>query len=145
MEGSGGAKPPSGNSVRGVWGAKPPSGISVTRALPPCFAPNFFSFEKLFDRKNFRPKIFRPKTFSAEKCFGRKSLDEKQLGARHGGKAWVTEIPEGGFATPDPPTTTFQKICPPDKFFEMIKKRRLRIFRPRSVTVRPSIHKTSNL
>ena len=26
-----------------------------------------------------------------------------------GGKAWVTEIPEGGFASPDLPTTTFQK------------------------------------
>ena len=57
------------------------------------------------------------------------------LGARHGGKARVTEIPEGGFAPPDPPTefpeggfappdpptTTFQKICPPGKFFEMIE------------------------
>ena len=28
------------------------------------------------------------------------------------GKARVTEIPDGGFAAPDPPTTTFQKICP---------------------------------
>ena len=27
----------------------------------------------------------------------------------------------GGFAPPDPPTTPFQKICPPGKFFEMIK------------------------
>ena len=60
------------------------------------------------------------------------------MGARHGGKAWVTEIPEGGFAPPDPPTefpeggfappdpptTTFQKICPPGKFFEMMKKKK---------------------
>ena len=37
------------------------------------------------------------------------------------GKAQVMEFPEGGFAPPDPPTTSFQKICPPGKFFEMIK------------------------
>ena len=49
----------------------------------------------------------------------------------------VTEIPEGGFAPPDPPTTSwggfappdppttpFQKICPPGKLFEMIKTQR---------------------
>ena len=51
-----------------------------------------------------------------------------------GGKAWVTEIPEGVFAPPDPPTTTFQKICPPGKFFETIRTRRLR--RRRSSTQR---------
>ena len=65
-----------------VGGAKPPSGISVTRALPPCLAPNFyhpkiFSVENVFDRK-----VFRPKKFSVENFFG-----QKKLGARHGGKA----------------------------------------------------------
>ena len=40
------------------------------------------------------------------------------------GKARVTEIPEGGSAPPDPLTTTFQKICPLDKFFEMILKKK---------------------
>ena len=50
----------------GVWGGEAPPGISVTRALPPCLAPNFFSSENFFDRKCFRPKNFRPKTISAE-------------------------------------------------------------------------------
>ena len=65
--GLGGRSPPQ-ETVGGSGGAKPPSGISVTRALPPCLAPNFFSSEFLFDQKNFgrkqfRPKIFRPKIF----------------------------------------------------------------------------------
>ena len=48
----------------------------------------------------------------------KKISDEKELGARHGGKARVTEIPEGG----KPPQTPISKNLPfRGKFFEMIK------------------------
>ena len=88
------------------------------RALPPCLAPNFFSSEKFFDQK-FSAKLFLAENFSAEKFLVEKIFGRKQIG----GKVRVTEIPEGGFAPPDPPTTKFQKICPPGKFFEMIFKK----------------------
>ena len=69
-----------------------------------------------------------------------------RLGARHVGKAQVTEIPEGGFAPPEPPTITFQKTCPLGKFFEMIEtappppdpphEKKRRLWRRRSSTQR---------
>ena len=64
--------------------------------------------------------------FRTSTCGGKTRVTEIPGGAPPpsdlpGGKARVTEIPEGGFAPPDPPTTTFQKICPPGKFFEMIE------------------------
>ena len=51
------------------------------------------------------------------RCGGKARVTEIPEGAKPprpppGGKARVTEIPEGGFAPPDPPTTPFQKICP---------------------------------
>ena len=87
--------------------------------------------KKKSDEKNSDEKI-PTKKFRTKKNWG------QGTGARHGrcgAKARVTEIPEEGFAPPDPltefpeggealpdsPTTTFQKICPPGKFFEMIE------------------------
>ena len=64
-------------------------------------------------RKQIRTKKNWMKKIRTKK-FGR-----NKIGGKAWGKARVTEIPEGGVAPPDPPTTTFQKICPPGKFFEM--------------------------
>ena len=64
--------------------------------------------EKTSDEKN-SDEIIRTKKFGRKKNWG------QGTGARHGrcgGKARVTEIPEGGKTPPDPPTTPFQKICP---------------------------------
>ena len=63
------------------------------------------------------------------RCRGKARVTEIPEGAKPprpplGGKAQVTEIPEGGKAPPDPPTTAFQKICPPGKFFEMTLKKK---------------------
>ena len=97
------------------------------RALPPCLAPNFFSSEKIFDRK-----FFRPNNFSVEIFFGR-----KKLGARHGGKARPLRRQGtgnerrflGGEAPQTPPggkaRDTISKNLPfRGKFFEMIKKKK---------------------
>ena len=50
----------------GVCEGEAPLGISVTRALPPCLAPHFFSSVKFFDRKFVRRKNFPDDNFSAE-------------------------------------------------------------------------------
>ena len=61
--------------------------------------------------------IFRFFTVRTSSCGGKAPVTEIPEGAKPprptpGGKARVTEIPEGGKAPPDPPTTPFQKICP---------------------------------
>merc|ERR1712185_700877 len=87
--GLGGLTPPGISDTRalppgeGLGGFAPQESPLITRALPPqrpCLAPvpcpQFFSSEKIFDRKNFRPKkfsaeIFFAEIFSAEKIFVR--------------------------------------------------------------------------
>ena len=51
------------------------------------------------------------------------SIKDRTTDGRTDGRR-VTEIPEGGVRPPRPPTTPFKKICPPGKFFEMIKKKK---------------------
>ena len=116
-DGPGGASGPPGPPP-----SFPPSAIRTANFSAGNFSAGKNFDEKFFGRKKFRPKTFRSKNFRPKhfrpKVFWSKNIsDEKKLGARHGGKARVTEIPEGGFAPPDPPTTTFQKICPSRQIF----------------------------
>ena len=60
----------------------------------------------------FWPKNFRSKNFS----------DEKKLGARHGGKARVTEIPGGASPPQTPPRQHFKKFALRANFLKWLKK-----------------------
>ena len=84
------------------WTITPMSGVIFAKLRERLSARAFSTWRRV------RPSA---RTFSTD---GRRKTDGR-------GKARVTEISEGGFTPSDPPTTTFQKICPPGKFFEMIE------------------------
>ncbi len=79
------------------------------------------SFLRCTQKLNGSTLKIAPRSKIAPRTDGRTDgwTDERTDGRTDGRR--VTEIPEGGFAPPDPPTTPFQKICPPGKFFEMIE------------------------